>query len=897
MGFRFWFLDFGFCLDFVLWILAFGFRPRVYDDVENPSSGLPGLDQVLKGLLPGDNVVWQVEAVEHYQVFVKPFCEKAVQDGRSVVYFRFAQHPPLVAADSGVEVRELHPGDGLESFIAEIHDTIERVGQGGVYVFDLLSELATQWYSDRLLANFIQLTCPYLYDVGAIAYCAVLRGYHSSEALSTISETAQITIDVFGHGGVFYVHPLKVQQRYSPTMHMLHMWKGAEFTPVTNSVTIAEIRNSVPWRGMDPASASGVWNRALLEADTLLKRIQQGEKRASDAAEMLDREFRMVFSRDQRVLRMARRYFSLADMVAIRRRVIGSGLLGGKSVGMLLARAILRHADPRWTEILEPHDSFFIGSDVFYTFIVRNGLWWVRQRQRDKVAFLEGAERARQRMLVGEFPGSMMARFQEILDYFGQSPIIVRSSSLLEDAFGNSFAGKYDSVFCANQGSRHKRLEGFLSAVRTVYASTMSEAALAYRAQRGLLERDEQMALLVQRVSGCAYGPLFYPQLAGVGLSYNPYVWDSSIDPEHGVLRMVFGLGTRAVDRCDDDYTRVVALGAPERRVESSRQEVRTYAQRRVDVIDLNANRLASYHFPEVVKQSTGLEIETFASRDEALERRTQDGDEQAFPWVLTFEQLLSKTPLVKHMRDILQTLHQAYDYPVDIEFTANFTPESGCRINLLQCRPLQVKGGGTVIPPPPEVAKPHLILEAHGKVIGHSRAETLGRLIYVVPGKYAPLPLQKKYSVARLLGRILHLEETQRPKTILLAGPGRWGSTAPALGVPVNFAEINSIAALCEIAAMHAGLVPDVSLGTHFFNELVEMDILYVALEPDKKGDFLNEEWLLQAHNRLAELLPSAAVWADCLRVIDPAGLPGAPRLKLNADLLKQRVVCYLET
>jgi len=862
----------------------------------NLSSGLAGLDQVLKGFLPGDNVVWQVDAMEHYAAFVKPFCERAVRDGRHVVYFRFAQHPPLVSAASGVEVQELRPAAGVETFIAGAHATVERVGQGGCYVFDLLSELATQWYSDQLLANFFQLTCPYLYDAGALAYCALLRGYHAVEAQSTIADTAQVLLDVFHHKGLFYVQPLKVQQRYSANMHLLHVWKGAEFTPVTNSVTIAEIRNAAPWPGLETAYSAGVWNRALLEAEDMRQHIQRGERSPSDGAELLDREFRMVFSRDDRVLQLARRYFSLGDMLAIRRRVIGSGLLGGKSVGMLLARAILRHSDARWTEILEPHDSFFVGSDVFYTYIVRNGLWWVRQRQRDKAAFLDGAERARQRMLAGEFSSSMLKQFQEILDYFGQSPLIVRSSSLLEDAFGNAFAGKYDSVFCANQGSRHERLEDFLSAVRTVYASTMSEPALAYRAQRGLLERDEQMALLVQRVSGCTYGALFYPHLAGVGLSYNPYVWNSAIDPEQGVLRVVFGLGTRAVDRCDDDYTRVVALGAPERRVESSLEEVREYAQRRVDVIDLNTNRLASYHFADVVKQSAGLEIETFASRDETLEPRPQDRDEAAFPWVLTFEELLSKTALVEHMRDILRTLHRAYEYPVDIEFTANFTAESGCRINLLQCRPLQVKGGGTVIPSPAGVPKDRVVLEAHGAVIGHSRAESVERLIYVAPGKYAPLPLQKKYSVARLIGRVLHVEEARKPKTILLAGPGRWGTTTPALGVPVSFAEINVISALCEIAAMHGGLTPDVSLGTHFFNELVENDILYLALEPDNKDNFLNEELLLQAPNQLAELLPSAAIWADIVRVIDPATLPGAPVLKLNADLLKQRVVCYLE-
>ena len=162
-----------------------------------------------------------------------------------------------------------------------------------------------------------------------------------------------------------------------------------------------------------------------------------------------------------------------------------------------------------------------------------------------------------------------------MLDYFGQSPIIVRSSSLLEDNYGNAFAGKYESVFCANQGPHAKRLQDFLSAVKTVYASTMSEKALRYRAQRGLLDRDEQMSLLVQRVSGGCYGSLFFPQIAGVGLSRNPYVWSECIDPAAGVVRLVFGLGTRAVDRSDDDYTRIVALNAPERRPESDFDEVR----------------------------------------------------------------------------------------------------------------------------------------------------------------------------------------------------------------------------------------------------------------------------------------------------------------------------------
>ena len=254
--------------------------------------------------------------------------------------------------------------------------------------------------------------------------------------------------------------------------------------------------------------------------------------------------------------------------------------------------------------LLEEHDSFYIGSDVFYTYLVRNGVWWLRQKQRNPETFLEGAVQARQRILMGQFPDYIVEQFEQMLDYFGQSPIIVRSSSLLEDNFGNSFAGKYESVFCPNQGPRERRLEDFLSAVRTIYASTMSEKALRYREQRGLLDHDEQMALLVMRVSGAMHGRYYYPQAAGVGFSFNPYVWHESIDPKAGVLRLVFGLGTRAVDRSDDDYTRLVALNAPQRRPESNFEEVRQYAQRRVDYLDLQANRLMSGHFLDVMRRA-----------------------------------------------------------------------------------------------------------------------------------------------------------------------------------------------------------------------------------------------------------------------------------------------------
>ena len=175
-------------------------------------------------------------------------------------------------------------------------------------------------------------------------------------------------------------------------------------------------------------------------------------------------------------------------------REIGTGFLGGKSIGMLLARKALEvEGAQRFSKHMEPHDSFFIGSDIFYTYIVHNDWWKLRTKQKTSEGFFKYANELKDKMLHGEFPEDIQQQFVRMLEYFGQSPIIVRSSSLLEDNFGNAFSGKYESVFCVNQGTPEERYEAFEKAVRIVYASTMNEDALSYRLNRGLFDADEQI--------------------------------------------------------------------------------------------------------------------------------------------------------------------------------------------------------------------------------------------------------------------------------------------------------------------------------------------------------------------------------------------------------------------
>jgi hypothetical protein len=244
-------------------------------------------------------------------------------------------------------------------------------------------------------------------------------------------------------------------------------------------------------------------------------------------------------------------------------------------------------------------------------------------------------------------------------------------------------------------------------------------------------------------------------------------------------------------------------------------------------------------------------------------------------------------------MHRMLDTLERVYAYPVDVEFTANFFDDD-YRINVLQCRPFQAKGSGTITPLAEAVEPGRVLLKARGAVIGQSRRMPIDRLLYVVPSAYGQLPLQQRHAVARLIGKLTRAAADDGAKSIMLLGPGRWGTTMPALGVPISFADISPVSVLCEIVAMRDDLVPDVSLGTHLFSDLVEMDILYVAFFPDKEGNEWDRSFFEQTPNRLGRLLPDASDLADVVRVIDTADASDDGGVHLYANVLDQTAILY---
>ncbi len=850
------------------------------------STGWESLDNIIDYLHRGDNVVWQVDDIDAYRKLVSYFINNALSTEEHVVYIRFARHPPLLAPRKNIRVYNPDVSSGFEAFTTQIHNIITKEGHDIFYVFDSLSDLLFEWATDMMIVNFFYVTCPYLFELNTIAYFAILRNRHSFRAVAGIRETTQLLIDVYSFERKLCIHPIKVQGRYSSTMFLPHIKEKSDLVPVINSAEATRLFSHLMRENTLTAQRTlDYWDHLFMQAGELMESLADPLEK-EDKVEQLSR---LILSRNRRIIGLIRRYFTLEDLLFIKERLIGTGFIGGKALGMLLARNILRKdTGYDWNHILEPHDSFYIGSDVFYSFIVRNVWWKLFMAHKTAEGYFEKAGELKEKILKGTFPEPIRERFQLMLEYFGQSPIIVRSSSLLEDAYGSAFAGRYESFFCVNQGSPEKRYDVFEEAVKRIYAGTMNEDALAYRMQRGLDKMDEQMAIMVQRVSGSNHHDFFFPELAGVGLSRNPYVWKKNMDPEAGMLRLVMGLGTRAVNRVETDYPRIVAIDDPLIKPLAGMQDIKKYSQHYVDYLDIPDNAFKTISLAELTEKVPDLDIKQIAVRD--TEPGNYDRGLSKNQWILTFDDFLTGTSFIDIMKRMLKTLEQAYSVPVEIEFTVNNTPASGIQVNLLQCRPFQTLYNTIDVPLIDMVDPEDIFIRIEGNFMGGNVALPITRLIWVDPESYAASSLSDKYSVARLIGKLNREIIDPKENPAMLMGPGRWGTQTPAMGVPVKFSEINHITALVEISYQAGSMVPDLSFGTHFFHDLTESSIFYAAIYPENKEVIFRPERLLTLPNMLSHFRPLDEGLSHIVKVYDIKNRG----LIMRSDVVTQELICY---
>jgi len=592
-------------------------------------------------------------------------------------------------------------------------------------------------------------------------------------------------------------------------------------------------------------------------------------------------------------VRSAKEFVEISDFVSLVDRIIpppeSHGKLGGKAAGLLLAHRILAktQSEERPVGEVKMPRTWYLASDGLLDFISFNDLQDVIEQKFKEIDQVRDEYPSIIRLFKSSsFTPRVVNGLSVALDDLGEVPLIVRSSSLLEDRLGTAFSGKYKSLFLANQGTKDKRLAALMDAIAEVYASTFGPDPIEYRRDHGLLEFNEEMGILIQEVVGRRVGHYFLPAFAGVAFSNNEFRWSPRIKREDGLIRLVPGLGTRAVDRVADDYPVLVVPGQPNLRANAALDEVIRYSPKKVDVIDLEKQTWETISLDALLQthgnEYPALEDVFSVNRDGMLQKPV--GlllDLEQDDLIATFQGLVVNTPFVDHLRNMLHLLAEHLETPVDLEFA-----HDGRNFYLLQCRPQSFAEDAAPAPIPKDVPEEEILFSAN-RYVSNGWVPDVTHIVYVDPERYSQLSERSELlAVGRAVGR---LNKLLPKRQFILMGPGRWGSRGDLqLGVSVTYADISNTSMLIEIARRKGGYVPDLSFGTHFFQDLVESRIRYLPLYPDDPDNHYQGQFFARSPNLLAEMLPEYAHLSDTVRVIDvPASAEGRiVRILQNADL-----------
>jgi hypothetical protein len=337
---------------------------------------------------------------------------------------------------------------------------------------------------------------------------------------------------------------------------------------------------------------------------------------------------------------------------------------------MLLAAAILRRSGEANVRVPE---TLFVLSDAYDEFKRVNHLMNLDEHKYARMNEVRTNFPAiREIFHNGEFPTRVADHLRIALDRLGEVPLSVRSSSLLEDSFGAAFPGIYHSLFLANRGPLEARLLALQSAIAEIYTGVFAPDAIAYRRRHDLIDHDERMAVMIQRVVGQHRGDYYFPEVAGVAFSRNDYRWNRRIRREDGMVRMVIGLGTHAVDRVGD-YARMVPLAAPTMRPEGTPEEIIDASQRQADVVDVHGQGFSRIPVGRALQalgsHGIGDYVSIIGESGGLTQPATDLVTEPPDRLCVTFDRMLMRGDFPRRMSAMLRELERAYKVPVDLEF------------------------------------------------------------------------------------------------------------------------------------------------------------------------------------------------------------------------------------
>lgn len=520
---------------------------------------------------------------------------------------------------------------------------------------------------------------------------------------------------------------------------------------------------------------------------------------------------------------------------------VGKGSLGGKARGLAFISNQLKEnpeLQEKYKDVkIQVPKSLVLSTEGFDAFVDENDL------KELATADLSDEEVTR-RFLAAALPAWLedpLTSFLQHADY----PLAVRSSSLLEDAQFQPFAGIFKTFMLPNNHPDPAiRLEQLVMAVKLVYACTYFESPKSYAHSTYHRLEDEKMAVVIQQLTGSFYGDYYYPAISGVAQSYNFYPI-SHLKPEEGIAHIALGLGKTVVEggtslRFCPKYPQFLPqLSTVDDILKNSQRFF--YALNLKDFPrDFNADEEATLKRLEIDKVKNHLPVMHLSSSYSTQDHQIRDGIRSDGYPVLTFANILKyqSFPLAEILADVLKEARRGMGCPVEIEFAVNLPlgGDAEATFNLLQIRPMATRQHHMDV----EISQEDIDAAVcySTQALGNGSLEDVADIVYVNPDKFdSALTVE----IAAEIGRINH-QLVQQSRKYLLIGPGRWGSADRWLGIPVKWQDISGVGGIIEYAS--DDLKADPSQGSHFFQNITSLGIGYLTITPNS-SDYLNLQWL----------------------------------------------------